>query len=206
MNATLTITGSVTGLTPVAKVTKTATAGIAPLDTTLAAGKSGTLSTRSDNVNGTLTLVANHGITDAATISIFWTAANGVPQFAYGATVGTVAGNSVPFTTAAGTVLPAQNTAIVADVEEEFDIDVDGDKIEMLLAVGDRTCGVRFLDAGDSVLSAAARAGNEPYLYIKNISQANPLTGNAVDAVRLANGDGTNALTYKLAGLYNADE
>jgi hypothetical protein len=208
MDATITITGNLPGTTPVAKVTRSATAGIAPLEATLAAGKAGNLTTRTDNSNGTLTMGVGHGITNGAILSLFWTAANGVLQMVYNATAANVTSNSVPFTGAVGAnnaVLPLANTAVVADIEEEFDIDVDGDKVEMLLAVGSKACGVQFLDAGDTVLDAAARPANEPYLYLKNI-MANPLTGNAVDAIRLANGDSVNACAFKLGGLYNADE
>jgi len=92
----------------------------------------------------------------------------------------------------------------VACVETEYDWDVDGDKIEMLLVQSTQVVGVQFVTAADAVLDAAARAANEPYMFIDGVIQSNPLTGDPVDAVRVANG-GTAQATVKLGGLYNAD-
>ena len=82
MDATITIAGLLPGCAPVAKITRTAAAGLPPIEASLAAGKAGTLSTRTDNTDGTLTLGSGHGITDGQVISIFWTDANGNAQFA----------------------------------------------------------------------------------------------------------------------------
>jgi len=205
MKGTIQLNGSLAGLAVQTVINRSATGGVGQ-EHTLAAAKSGTLSTRTNDTDGTLTLEAGHGITDGQILSIFWTdPTSGDPKFCYDATVGVVAGESVPFTGAAGTALPAQGSAIVADVEEELDADFDGDKLEMLLAAGNKIVGFQFVDSGDNVLDAAIRRANEPYDYVKGIDASNPLTGNPVDAVRVANGDSTAALTFKLAALYNSD-
>ncbi len=204
MNSTVTIQGLMPGVSPTAKITRSATAGVT-LEATLNAAVTGTLSNRADNTNGILTLAANHGITDAEIVTIFWTDTDGVQQFAYGATVGTVANTSVPFTGAAGTVLPTANTAVSVDVEQEFNIDFDGDDLEQIIAVNNKTAAIQFVDAGDAVIDAVVRAANECYLYINGISATNPLTGNAVDAIRLANGDSNSDCTVKVGALYSAN-
>lgn len=207
MNNTVKIVATLSGITVQPTIVRSATAGLPPQTLAMAAGLAATLSTRTSDTAGTLTMAsAEHGLTDADIISIFWTDANGAPQFAYGATVGVVDGTSVPFTGAAGTVLPEEASAVVADEEEEFDVDFDGDKVELLVAAGNRVCGVQFVDSGDAVLDAEVRAADEPYQYFKNLDASNPLTGNPVDAIRLANGDSSNALTWKMGGLYNSDE
>jgi hypothetical protein len=46
---------------------------------------------------------------------------------------------------------------------------------------------------------------NEPYLYISGgMTGNNPLAGNAVDQVKLANGDATANATFKMGGTYNS--
>jgi hypothetical protein len=78
---------------------------------TLAAAKTGTLTTRTDNDTGTLTMTAGHGITTGQTLDVYW--AGGQRR---GMTVGTVATNSVPIDGGAGDNLPANTTAITAMV------------------------------------------------------------------------------------------
>ena len=58
---------------------------------------------------------------------------------------------------------------------------------------------------GDAVLDAADIAANEAYLFIADTGQANPLTGNAVDQIWIANGDSSNSSLFKLAALYNSE-
>ncbi len=82
-------------------------------DPTLAAAKAGTLSLRTSNTVGTLTMESGHGITTAARLDLYF--ANGRR---YGITVGTVSGLSVPFTLGDGDNLPAQGTAILAMVPQ----------------------------------------------------------------------------------------
>jgi hypothetical protein len=66
-------------------------------DPTLAAAKGGTLTTRTSDTAGTLTMSSGHGITDGQVIDIYWSTGQ-----VTSATVGTVATNSVPFTGATG--------------------------------------------------------------------------------------------------------
>lgn len=203
-SGTIQVVANIGGVKETMAIVRSAAATIT-VESTLEAGKAGTLSTRTGDTEGTLTLGANHGITDGEIIAIFWT--GGV---AYLATVGTVDGTSVPFTGAAGDVLPDEDTAIVADVMEAHDVEFDGDDLEMLIATFRQRGVVVFEDwsgsggDGDAVLDAADIAANEAYLFIADTGEANPLTGNAVDQVWIANGDSSNSSLFKLAALYNS--
>ena len=182
-----------------------ASGAVPPQEKALAAAKSGTLSTRTSDTAGTLTLAAGHGITDGDTIDVFWTDANGVLKCAYGATVGTVAGNEVPFTGASGDALPDQGTAITAQKPTELDCDFDGDKAVLLVAMMKTSGGhVTFVDSGDAVLKGQTLQANEPFLWWKNGPFAAPVTGNPVDAVLISNA-GTAAATFQLTGLVDSD-
>lgn len=99
---------------------------------TIAATKTGTLSTRGSDTAGTLTMESGHGITTGARIDIYWDTV-GSGNYVTSCTVGTVAGLSVPFTTAVG-VLPIATTAVRACVANEASLPVVGDDIQALVA------------------------------------------------------------------------
>ena len=180
--------------------------GIPPIEKTLAAGNAGTLSTRTNDTDGTLTLAADHDIETGDTICIGWTDANGVVKCARLATVGTVAGTSVPFTGATGDVLPAEAYSIVADEVVDLDADWDGDKAVLFGAEFNAGAGIAiYEDSGNNVLKAwVAQAAQEPLPYWSNSGITNPITGNPVDEVRIANLC-TSANTYKSTGIYKSD-
>jgi hypothetical protein len=216
MQGTITIIVSATGVTINGTITRSESAGIPPQEKSLAAlssNRTGTLSTRTSDTAGTLTLQTSHGITDGDTIDIFWTDADGVLRCAYGATVGTVSGNDVPFTGAtAGTVLPAQDYEVSAAIPTALDVDFDGDNDALLAAqlyysgaaspVGGH---VLFEDSGDAALFEFCFQGAEPFLWFTENGFTNPITGNPVDQVHVSNADTANAATFKLTGIYESD-
>ena len=151
---------------------------------TLAAAKSGTLTTRSSGTAGTLTMASGHGFTNGQIIDIYWATGQCTR-----ATIGTVATNSVPFTGAGGDALPAANTEITAMVEsvEDFDIDI----AELLfLGVGadNAACSATFLDDGGSVIGrvlvsrADGTGGTTKHHYIWHTDDgsADPISDDAV--------------------------
>lgn len=173
-------------------------------EVTLAVAQAGTLSTRTSDTAGTLTLSADHGITDADVIDIFWTDDDGNLQCAYGATVGTVSGTSVPFTGASGTVLPAEDSTITACVVTEINVDFDGDDAKLVFLKSTRQGHANFVDSGDASLEAITLdVAAEPWFWIDGLC-ANPLTGNPVDALIVSNADANNEATVSLAVLYDS--
>ncbi len=164
----------------------------------LPAAKSGSLSARTTDTTGDLTLSAGHGITTGDVIDIYW---DGGVQ--YGATVGTVAGNVVPFSGGAGTVLPAQDTTVTASVQTEIDADFDGDNMKMLAIHGTKRLHVDFQDSGSVSLYAAELAANEVDWWASDSGESNPLAGNPVDKVRASTG-ATEAATCKIGVLFDS--
>lgn len=178
---------------------KTATGSIAQSQA-LAAAKTGSLTTRTDNTDGELTMTTGHGITDGARIAIFWSGG-----CAYLGTVGTVVGNVVPFTGAAGDNLPVDGTAVTVQVMTPLDVDFDGDKAEIVAASFRRRGVVVFEASGDAVLDAGDIAAGEGYVYVSGLSQSNPLAGNPVDQVWVASGDSDDTNAFVLGVLYQSD-
>ncbi len=192
---------SLPGVSISTTIDRSASGGVPPQDVAVPAAEAGSLTTRTDDTDGELTMTdTDHGIETGDKITIFW--AGGI---AYQATVGTVAAKVVPFTGAKGTVLPAKDTAITAGKITVLDVDFDGDKLKMFAAVSNRRGHVVFEDSGNAVLSAAELVANEPYLYIDGVTATNPLAGNPVDEVHVANGDATAAATFKMGGVYDSE-
>ena len=201
------ITGTIAGITMQGTTTRNYETPLGHQDD-LPAAAAGTLSTRTNNTDGTLTLGAGHGVSTGDRIDIFWTDAAGLAQAAYGLTVGTVAGTSVPFTganflSASGdaTVLPAQDFAITADVCRSFaSPDFDGDDATVIMALSTRKGFLCIVDnsTGATVLHAQRLAANEPWIWFNGQGVTSPLTGNPVDTIYVSNGDSSNAATFKM--------
>ncbi len=94
------------------------------LDEDLDAAKTGQLTTRTSATVGTLTMDTGHGITTAARLDLYWDGGQ-----RYGILVGTVSGNSVPFTGGLGDNLPANLTAITAQVPTSINVVLVGNDI-----------------------------------------------------------------------------
>ena len=192
---------SLPGVSISTTIDRSASGGVPPQDVAVPAAKAGTLSTRTDNTDGELTMTdTDHGIETGDKITIFWDGG-----IAYQATVGTVDGKTVPFTGAKGNNLPDAATAVTAGVITVLDVDFDGDKLKMFAAMSNRRGHVVFEDSGNTVLSAAELVANEPYLYIDGVIATNPLEGNPVDEVHVANGDATAPATFKMGGVYDSE-
>jgi len=145
--------------------------------------QSGTLSTRTSDTAGTLTLGADHGVETGDIIDIYWE--GGV---AHGATVGTVEGTSVPFTGAAGDVLPAEDTAVIAGVTEVINFVVAGSNIEALLVTSTCRAYVDFQDAGGSELPRELAAGGYFFWQEGGTDPQNPVEGDSLILVRASCG------------------
>lgn len=186
-------------------IVREATGGLPAQEISVPAGKSGTLSTRTSDTAGTVTLESGHGITDGQTIDVHWVDSDGRARCAHGATVGTVSGDDVPFTGAAGDVLPAQDYTIVADVEIPIDVDFDASKIEALVALCDQQYCVRFLTSVPALVDGRALLGREPYLYATGLGLTAGLGSSVIASMTVSSGS-TSAGTFQFGGTYNSDE
>jgi hypothetical protein len=194
-------TASVGGLSIQSNVTRLAEGQIGQ-SVALPVAVAGTLSTRGGDTAGTLTLGAGHGIVDADVINIFWVDVDGVYHCAYGATVGTVAGNDVPFTGASGDVLPTEDDAVTASVVVEIDTDFDGDLAEIIAAGSTKLAHIAFRSVTPTVLKAVLLLAAEGWSWISGQGITNPLTGDPVNDVLASNGDTTAEATLQIGVLY----
>jgi hypothetical protein len=202
---TIQTVASVGGLSIQSTIQRSAAGQMAPCNTSLAAAKVGALTTRTSDTAGELTMEAGHGITDGQVIDIYWIDVDGVSHCAYGATVGTVATNAVPFTGAAGDVLPADEYDVTACVQTEIDADFDGDKLEMIAAGSTLLSHVTFKESDGTVILATLLLANEGWSWVSDQGVANPLTGDPVGSIAISNGNSAAAATLQIGLVYNSD-
>ena len=169
-----------------------------PFSVTLPVAKVGTLSTRASDTAGTLTMAAGHGITTGQRLDIYW-----VGGSCRGATVGTVATNSVPFTLATGDVLPAATTAITAMVPTSNTLAVPGDDL-VGYAVNCPVGGtVVFATSGDTEVAASVRTVTAPSEVVSVADGTNPFAGATVAKVFLSHGSIAAASTLTGVVMYD---
>jgi len=164
----------------------------------LPAGKSGTLSTRTDDDTGVATLAANHGITVDDYVDVYWD--GGVR---YGMDVTGVEGTAVSIDLGDGDNLPTQDTVIIVTPRVEIDVDFDGDNVEMIAAVCPRRAHLEFLTDADVSIKVQELTAAEPWSWVADQGVTNPLTGDPVGKIQASCGEAT-AATLKIGVLYDS--
>lgn len=151
----------------------------APLD----AGQAGTLTTRTDDDTGVITLGEGHGLTDADTVDVYWAA--GVH---YGMSITAYDTTTITVDLGAGDVLPTQDTAVVVGVRVIVNCGFDGDNAVAFIADADGRAMVTLEESDDTVIKAIELAAALPYVWQSSSGLTNPLTGEAVGHIYISNG------------------
>lgn len=175
------------------------------IDVSVTGAKTGTLTTRTDNDTGTLTMTTGHGITTGARLDLYWVE-NGLVKCRVGMTVGTVAGDSVPIDLGTGDNLPVATTAIFAKVPQAVDYDILGTDVIAWLASAGAATGAIFAfvsnaDAalGEIILTEAGMQGWHSEQDRYNLP--NRLTGDAVGKVYLSHNSTSSQQMKAVLGL-----
>lgn len=179
---------------------------VAAFQVSLAAAKTGTLTTRTDDNTGTLTMSGGHGIADGDRLDVYW--ATGSRR---GMTVGTVATNSVPVDGGSGDNLPTQGTAVTAMVATSEAVAAVGNNV---VAAGVRVDGrvtvptvatVVFAQSDNTEVKAytvTASATNDSAGWATTSGATNPFAGVTVGKVFVSHGDATGAVVIRGYLLY----
>lgn len=194
----LTLSGDIGGISLSSTLTRTADGQIGH-DVTLNAAKAGTLSTRTSDTVGTLTLEGGHGIQDGDTIDVYWDGGR-----RYDVTVGTVAGNDVPISGGAGDVLPAEDTAVTAAKQHVIDTDLDGDLLEAIGAIATARVHLGFYNTGASLALSLDLSATELWHWLNGGTASNPLAGESIDYVVATQAGSASTANLKLGILYDS--
>lgn len=201
---TLNYAVSISGLGgSISKSTPRTADGGGSVEVSVPAGKAGTLTTRTDNETGTLTLGASHGITTGQIIDLYWSGGA-----RYEITVGTVSGTSVPIgadNSGSGDNLPSASTAIVASPRVAFNAAIDGDELGLLAiqqyyASASETAAshVSLVDAADDEIAALTLTAGVPRVFDIDGGDTNPFAGDPITDGVVSNGSSTYAATLKI--------
>jgi hypothetical protein len=174
-NMVITRTASALGRT--FRLDKTVSAdGAVTKEPPLPAAKAGTLSTRSSDTAGTLTLGTGHGVASDTKLDVYWS--NGTRV---NVTVGTVAGNAVPITSGSGDNLPAQGAAVtvMAPHEEEWVVTA-ANMTGLAVGCSGTPCVARFVDSEDAdVATIVVNPGDQDFVWADGLGD-NPITDDVV--------------------------
>lgn len=167
-------------------------------DPTLAAAKSGTLSTRTDNDTGVATMTSGHGITNGL-VDVYWSGGSRAGMTA------TVATDDITIDGGVGDNLPAQGTALTLMVPQVEDFVVEYADLQVLTVSCVSPAQAVFLDSGASVVLRVAIDGStDGYQWDADhpLSPSNPFGTTDVVSVRLSHG-GTVARQVSAVALIN---
>lgn len=168
------------------------------------AAKTGTLTTRTDNDTGTLTMTAGHGFVTNTRVDVFWNSGanyrrNMLP---------TVTGDSVVVDGGAGDVLPAVNTPVTAMVPAAYDFSVIGNNVKALSVSGERAGVVVFQDNANTpadIATAVYRIGASAAAQIWDDQSGvtNPLANTTTAKATFSHWDSSQAVNMKAAAIVN---
>lgn len=153
------------------------------------AAKTGSLTTRTDDNTGVLTMTAGHGFITNDVVDVFWSGGSRRGM------VATVATNAVTVDGGTGDVLPATSTAITAMKPTSVPMAFAGDDLDALsvgcpLAVSG---WVVFKDSGGTVRATyRLPAGTRAKTWAKDLGITNPLASHTVATVEFSH-DSTTA-------------
>jgi hypothetical protein len=176
------------------------------VEVALPAAKAGTLTTRTDNDTGVVTVGSGHGITDTDTVDLYW---EGGRRYSVDVTATTATTISIDAGT--GDNLPIATTAVTIVKQVQINVSIDGDALAILgisFEFIDSSLTSQghalFEDASGDDIAAIDLSANSPLVYDVAGGAANPFTGDPITVVRASNGDSTSAATLKIVGVYDS--
>ncbi|MCL4198987.1 MAG: hypothetical protein KJZ69_15975 [Phycisphaerales bacterium] len=195
--STLSLSGEIGGAPLGATLPRTADGSIRQGPITLPAAEAGTLSTRSTDTTGTLTIPGTT-LQTGDKIDVYWDGGR-----RYDVVVGTVAGDSVPISGGAGDILPAQDTAVTAAEQVAIVLAFTGDE---LVAIGAKLGERGHLSVRDTGVTALSidLVKNETWFWLDGQQIANPLAGDSVDGLMASNASSAASAVLNLGVLYDS--
>lgn len=174
-----------------------------PFSPTVAAAKTGTLTTRTDNDTGVITADAGHGLTTGNKLDVYWTESS-VNKRRLGMTA-TVATNAITVDGGTGDNLPVTSTALTFDKPTRQDLVFAGDDA-VLLALSSPVRGtVRFIDEdGSTILETVELEAGGVWSWTDAEGLDNPLgTGVTVGHIDFTHAQSTAAAIMRGSVAYN---
>lgn len=173
-------------------------------EVTITKGDAGTLTTRTDNETGSITMSdAGHSVTTGQVVDLYWSGGS-----RHGVTVGTVSGTTVPIgadDSGTGDALPSAATALVVSPRIELNASIDGDNVAALgfkfgfTSTTETSVGrASFQDSGDNEIAGYDLQANGVRTFDITGGETNDFTGNPITHVVVSNASTSNDATFSL--------
>lgn len=153
-------------------------------DNPLPAAKSGSLSLRTDDNTGELTMAGGHGVTTGARIDVYWTV-GGVDGSRYGMTVGTVAGDVVPVDGGTGDNLPVVASDVTAMVPEVVTFPLVGNDADAIIVKASDKSTIVFREAAADSLAVEILVAGGVYTW-RTGAGTNPVAGDTIVSILMS--------------------
>lgn len=195
--ATIRKTVQVAGESVSSTLTRTGEGLLCPWNGALDAAVDGTITTRTDDNTGVLTLGSGHGLTDSDTVGVYWDGGvrYGMTITAYDTTTITVDGG-------AGDNLPVLTTVVYAGKETTIDTDFTANDLEYLLVHATARASVEFKSEADASHLEIDVAADQAWDWMSDLGVANPMAGDTVGKIVASSGS-TTAATVTISALIN---
>lgn len=174
------------------------------LEVSLPAGTAGTLSTRTDDNTGIVT-VSSHSITISDTVDVYWSGGR-----RYGVDVTAQDSTTISIDLGAGDNLPTATTAVVIVKQVPFNLALDGDNAKIVgvsYEVADASgngCRVTLFDSADDTITGLDLDANVPNVVDIEGGQTNPYTGDPITDGVASNGSSSTAAVLKIQAIIDA--
>lgn len=170
-------------------------------EVSLPVASSGTLSTRTDNDTGVLTVGSGHGITTSDLADVYW---SGGARF--GMTVSGSGSTTIGVDGGTGDNFPSEAAAITVDAQVQVNAAVNGDEVEILGMQMLRTTPnstarghASFQESDNTEIAEMEFSGSVPQVHDIAGGATNIFTGDPIAKVMISNGSSTETATFKLA-------
>ena len=163
-------------------------------------GLAGTLSTRTDDDTGVVTLTAGHGITTDDTVDIYFD--DGV---AYAGDVISAAATTITVDLLSGTELPTEDSAVVVGKRASHNVDFDGDNLVYFAArFGEGEGHAQAYTSAPASITAEHLESDSPLVYYDGAGLTNTFSGAVVASISMSSGS-TSANSFDLVALHDSD-
>jgi len=172
----------------------------------LPAGTAGTLTTRTDDNTGVIT-VTSHAITISDTVDVYWSTGR-----RYGVDVTAQTSTTISVDLGAGDNLPSTSTAVVIVKQVPFNLAIDGDNAKIVGVsyelAADTTdgygCRVTLFDSADDTITGLDLDAFVPSVCDIEGGATNLYTGDPITDGVASNGSSTYAATLKIQAILDA--
>jgi hypothetical protein len=179
--------------------------GSANVSITLPAATAGTLTTRTDNDTGIIT-VASHSFGDTDTVDVYWSGGR-----RYGVDITAHTGTTISIDVGSGDNLPIATTAVTIVKQVPINIAIDGDNA-VLVAVSLETSDpslstkgrVQFLDSAEDTILSLSLTANTPNVVDITGGDTNVYSGDPITHAVASNANSSYAATLNILALQDS--